>query len=86
MAQANLKVVGIVGGVIFTAAGAELQLHIIVGHNGDLLVHNGQDAGLAHQVPVKRSSSGFTATPVSPIIVSGRVVATGRSPLQSVRG
>ena len=32
------------------------------------------------------SSSGFTATPVSPIIVSGRVVAMMMSPLPSVSG
>ena len=35
---------------------------------------------------LKRSSSGFTATPVSPIMVSGLVVATTRSPDPSARG
>ena len=36
--------------------------------------------------PAKRSSSGWTATAVSPSIVSGRVVATTTSPLPSTRG
>ena len=45
--------------------------------------------GRMHVLPTRclnRSSSGFTATPVSPIMVSGRVVATTRSPLPSARG
>ena len=52
VAQAHLKVVGIVGGGHLHAAGAELHVHIGVGHDGDLLVHQGQDALLAHNVPV----------------------------------
>ena len=39
-----------------------------------------------HTRSLNRSSSGFTATPMSPIMVSGRVVATTRSPLPSARG
>ena len=52
VAQAHLKVVGVVGGGHLHAAGAEVHLHILVGHDGDLPVHQGQDAGLAHQVLV----------------------------------
>ena len=52
VAQADLKVVGVVGGGHLHAAGAEVHLHIIVGHDGNFPVHDGQDAGLAHQVLV----------------------------------
>ena len=50
VAQAHLEVVGVVGRGHLHGAGAEAQLHVLVGHNGDLPVHDGQDAGLAHQV------------------------------------
>ena len=50
MAQAHLEVVGVMGGSHLHGAGAEAQLHVVVRHNGDLPVHDGQDAGLAHQV------------------------------------
>ena len=49
VAQAHLEVVGVVCRGHLHRAGAEAQLHILVGHNGDLTVHNGQDTGLAHQ-------------------------------------
>ena len=52
VAQAHLKVVGVVGGGHLHAAGAEVHLHVLIGHDGDLPVHQGQDAGLAHQVLV----------------------------------
>ena len=48
--QAHLEVVGVVGGGHLHRAGAEAQLHVFVGHDGDLPVHDGQDACLAHQV------------------------------------
>ena len=47
------------------------------------------DKGTTHSLPTKRlnrSSSGLTATAVSPRIVSGRVVATGRESSLSARG
>ena len=50
MAQAHLEVVGVMGGSHLHSAGAEAQLHVVVRHNGDLPVHDGQDAGLAHQI------------------------------------
>ena len=52
VALAHLKVVGVVGGGDFHHAGAEVHLHVLVGHNGDFLVHQGQDDVLAHQVLV----------------------------------
>ena len=52
VAQAHLEVVGVVGGGHLHAAGAEVHLHVLIGHDGDLPVHQGQDAGLAHQVLV----------------------------------
>ena len=73
VAEAHLEVVGVVGGGHLHRAGAEAQFHVLVGHNGNLPVHDGQDAGLPHQV-------------LEPIMVSGRVVATTRSPDPSVRG
>ena len=48
---AHLKVIGIVGGGHLHCAGSKAQLHVIVCHNGDLPVHDGQDAGLSDQVP-----------------------------------
>ena len=50
MAQAHLKVVGIVGRGHLHGAGAEADLAVIITHNGDLTVHDGQDAGLADEV------------------------------------
>ena len=50
VAQAHLKVVGVVGGGHLHGAGTEAQLHVVVRHDGDLPVHDGQDAGLAHQM------------------------------------
>ena len=52
VAQAHLKVVGVVGGGHLHAAGAEVHFHVLVGHDGDFTVHEGQDAGLAHDVLV----------------------------------
>ena len=50
MPEAHLEVVGVVGGGHFDAAGTELQIHVLVGHDGDLTVHQRQNAGLANQV------------------------------------
>ena len=50
VAQAHLEVVGVMGGGHLHRAGAKPQLHIFVGHDGNLPVHDGQDAGLAHEV------------------------------------
>ena len=50
VAQAHLKVVGIVGRGHLHGAGAEADLAVIITHNGDLTVHDGQDAGLADEV------------------------------------
>ncbi len=52
VAQAYLKVVRVVSRGHLHAAGAELHFGIVVRHDGDLPVHQGQDAGLAHQVLV----------------------------------
>ena len=48
--QAHLEVVGVMGGGHLHGAGTEAYLAVIVAHDGDLAVHNGQDAGLADQV------------------------------------
>ena len=50
VAQTHLKVVGVVGGGHLHGTGTEADLAIFVTHNGDLPVHDGQDAGLADQV------------------------------------
>ena len=50
MPQAHLEVVGVVGGGHLHRAGAEADLAVFVAHDGDLPVHNGQDAGLADEV------------------------------------
>ena len=50
VAQAHLKVVGVVGGGHLYRAGAEADLAVFVAHDGDLTVHDGQDAGLADEV------------------------------------
>ena len=48
--QPHLEVVGVVGGGHFHAAGAELQIHVLVGHDGDLPVHQGQQALFADDI------------------------------------
>ena len=50
VAQAHLEVVGVVGGRHLHRAGAETDLAVLVAHDGDLPVHDGQDALLADQV------------------------------------
>ncbi len=50
VAQTHLKVVGVVRGRHLHRARAEADLAVLVAHDGDLAVHNGQDAGLADQV------------------------------------
>ena len=52
VAQTDLKVVGVVRGRHLDAAGAEIHLHVVVGHDGDLAVHERKDAGLSHQMRV----------------------------------
>jgi hypothetical protein len=48
------EVVGVVGRRDLERAGAELHVHILVGDDGDLAVHEGQDHGLADHVLVAR--------------------------------
>ena len=50
MPQAHLKVIGVVGGGHLHSAGAEADLAVLVTHNGDLPVHNRQDALLADEM------------------------------------
>ena len=50
VAQTHLKVVGVVGGGHLHSAGTKAQLHVIIRHDGDLPVHDGQDTGFAHQM------------------------------------
>ena len=50
VAQAHLKVVGVVGRGHLHAAGAEFHIHVLVGHDGHFPAHQGQNAGLAHDV------------------------------------
>ena len=50
MAQADLKVVGVVRRGHFDRAGAEADLAVFIAHDGDLAVHDGQDTGLADEV------------------------------------
>ena len=50
--QAHLKVVGVVGGGHFHAAGAKFQVHVLVGHNGHFPAHQGQDALFAHKARI----------------------------------
>ena len=52
VAQADLEVVGVMAGGHLHAAGAEFHVHVLVGHDGDLPSHEGEDAGLAHQMGV----------------------------------
>ena len=52
VALAHLKVVGVVSGGHLHRAGAELHVHIIVGHHGDLPVHQRQNDLFAHQIGV----------------------------------
>ena len=52
VALAHLKVVGVVCGGHLHRAGAELHVHIIVGHHGDLPVHQRQNDLFAHQIGV----------------------------------
>ena len=51
---AYLKVVGVVGGGHLHRAGAELHVHIAVGHHGNFLVEDGQNHLFAHQVRIAR--------------------------------
>ena len=48
--QAHLEVIGVMGGGHLHGAGTEAYLAVIVAHDGNFAVHNGQDAGLADQV------------------------------------
>ena len=52
VAQAHLKVVGVVGGGHLHAAGAEFHLGVVIGNHGDLFIHQGQNDLLAHDVLV----------------------------------
>ena len=50
VAKTHLKVVRIVCGRHLDSTGAEADLAVFVAHNGDLTVHDRQDAGLADEV------------------------------------
>ena len=50
MAQTHLEVVGVVGGSHLHRASTKADLAVFIAHNGNLAVHNGQDAGLADQM------------------------------------
>ena len=52
MAQADLVVVRVVAGRHLDAAGAEIELDIIIGHDGQLAAHERQDGRLADEVLV----------------------------------
>ena len=52
MAQADLVVVRVVAGRHLDAAGAEIELDVIVGHDGQLTAHERQDRRLADEVLV----------------------------------
>ena len=52
VAQTHFIVVGVVAGGHLHGAGAEAQLHVVVGHDGELPANQGQDGVLAHQVLV----------------------------------
>ena len=86
VALAGLEVVGVVGGRHLHRAGAELRVdQDRVGDDRELPV----TSGCLSILPIFawwRGSSGWTATAVSPSIVSGRVVATTTSPEPSTSG
>ncbi len=50
VAHADLKVIGVVGGGHLHRAGAEADLAVIVAHDRDLPVHDGQDALFANEM------------------------------------
>ena len=50
VAQAHLKVIGVMGGSHLHGAGAEADLAVLIAHNGDLAANQRQDAGLADEV------------------------------------
>ena len=50
MAQADLKVIGVVRRGHFDRTGTEADLAVFIAHNGNLAVHDGQNAGLADEV------------------------------------
>ena len=52
MALADGEIVGIVSGRHLDATGAEILLHVVVGHDRDLPPHKGKRQGLAHQVGI----------------------------------
>ncbi len=74
MAQADLIVVRVMAGRHLNGAGAEAELDIVVRDDGQLAPDKREDSVLADKVLIL-SSAGLTATPVSPSMVSGRVVA-----------
>ena len=75
MPLSDFKVVRVVAGRYFDAAGAEIGFDIFVRNHGYLTVYKRQNQCLADYALIL-SSSGFTATATSPSIVSGLVVAT----------
>ena len=92
------EVVGVVRGRDFDGSRAELGFSPVVCEDGDFAVgtgwetSRGADAGygdedfFADEGGVARVGAGFTATAVSPSMVSGRVVATVMEPDPSASG
>jgi len=64
-----------VGGRDLEAAGTKFNIHIGITDDGNLPIHN-REEDLLSKVSLVSFVFGLTATAVSPIIVSGRVVAT----------
>ena len=54
MALAYLKVVWVVAGRYFNAAGAEIHVYVIVGNNGDFSAYQRQNECFAYKVSVAR--------------------------------
>lgn len=75
VALSDLPVHGVVGGGDLEDPGPELGVHLLRSDDGEPAPEKGR-AAVFPMRPWYRSSWGFTARPVSPSIVSGRVVAT----------
>ena len=75
MALSYLKVVGVVSRCDLYAAGSKFLIYIRVCNNRNLPVSSAEASAILPTRSLYRSSSGLTATAVSPSMVSGRVVA-----------
>ena len=85
VAFTDLVVVEIVGGVIFTQPVPNSGSTISSAMTGMRRSVNGSSHHRTHEITVA-GVAGWTATAVSPSIVSGRVVATSTQPAPSARG